>query len=260
MNRFRNAALLLTAVSALAASAAAQSSAPTLVGEGIYGDVDKYRRDPVVSVGIVHGSSVVSLRVDAYVKDDDYEKYPIQFNFFVNRKLYSTQIRSKALPGAIGVDIPNDVAAPPFNYTIIATMLHPNRQFTTMIEGAVFGNNLGATLDCTLTLPAATGGTPAPGEDPDVFTESSVSTLQTGENTFTLGMTKAQDASNTESLALHTAVTVNLSDNTAQGTLVITRDGEESSKPATGKITVSSGNLSGLSLTSSDGTTIMSCS
>lgn len=241
-------------------TSAPEASTATLVGEGIYGDVDKYRRDPLVSVGVVHGNSVVSLRVDASVADTDYEKYPIQFNFFVNRKLFSSQIRSKALPGAIGIDVPNTVAAAPFNYTIVATVLHPNRQFTTIIEGAIFGNNLVATLDCTLTLPADSDATPAPGDEPEIYTENNVTTSQTGENTFSLSLNKAQDAANSESVSLAAPVTVNLADNTASATLAITRDGSQSSVTATGKITITAGNLASLNVTSSDGETILACS
>lgn len=261
--------LSLALLAAHASSAAAQTPAPTavpeissqvLVGEGIYGDVDKYRRSPQVSVGIVHGVSVVSLRADASILDSDYEKYPIQFSFFVNRKLYSTQIRSKGLPGAVGIDIPNELAAPPFNYTIIATMLHPNRQFTTMIEGAVFGNNLVATLDCTLTLPAQSEGTAGAGDTAEIFTESNVTTSQSGENVFSVSFEDASDASGSKTASLDTTVTVNVTDNSAAGTLVVDREGEESSVAATGKITVTAGNLSALTLTSADGNSVLSCS
>ena len=109
----------------------------TLTTEGVSGEADKGRRSPVLSASTSVTTGNVKILVDAYVPSSQYQKFPIKFEFFVNRKLVLTQIRSSELPGPVGIDIGTKVASPPFNYSIVATLLHPNRQYTTVLNAAV---------------------------------------------------------------------------------------------------------------------------
>ncbi len=109
----------------------------TLTTEGISGEADKGRRSPVLSASTSVGTGNVKILVDAYVPSPQYQKFPIKFEIFVNRKLIVTQIRSTELPGPIGIDVGSNIATPPFNYSIVATLLHPNRQYTTVLNAAV---------------------------------------------------------------------------------------------------------------------------
>jgi hypothetical protein len=230
---------------------ASGSSAKPLVTEGINGVIDKHHRSPLLSVGIVRGTKVVTILADASIGDSDYTDYPIRFDFFVNRRLFTSQIRSKALPGPIGVDVGADVAATPFNYSVVATLLHPNRQFTTVIEGAVFGNNLIATLDCTLTVPGTS--------DTDMFTESSVTTGQSANNALTVSMNGAANETNSEEVTAEAALTIQ-EDNSLAGTFSYTRSNISKSVAVTGTATIASGGLTAFSVASSDGDTTLKCS
>jgi len=135
--------------------AKAQTDPAPLVlrAEGIAGDIDKHHRAPILSVSTETTADGARILVDTSVPDPVYAKYPVRVDFFVNRKLFSSQIRSPELPGALGVDVPSALAALPFNYSVVATLVQPNRTFTTVINGAAFANTLGKVYDCTLTLP-----------------------------------------------------------------------------------------------------------
>jgi hypothetical protein len=226
-----------------------------LVAEGIAGTVDKYHRGPVLSVGVVRDPGLVKILADAYVQDEQYTDYPIQFQFFVNRHLFSTQIRSKALPGAVGVEIGPNVAVPPFNYTVVAKLLHPNREFTTVIEGAVFGTTLNSTLDCTLTAPESSDES----ADSDIFTEDSVTLVQTGNNSGSITLTNAGNADGSAQASASASFTLS-SDNSTAGTVAVTRGGKTTTVSATGTATVSSGALSQISLMSADSAYALECS
>jgi len=128
------------------------SGGDALNAEGIVGTVDKKRRSPIIIFSPKTEGDKTTLLVDALVPNEDYQQYPIQFQFFVNRRLVSTQIRSKELPGAIGIEVTPQMATRPFNYTIVATLLHPNRQFVSVAQGAVYSQTFPSSLPCTLTL------------------------------------------------------------------------------------------------------------
>ncbi len=238
----------------LITNAWAESSTP-LVGEGINGYLDKGRRSPVVSISVERGDKKVTLLADAYVPNTEYSEYPILFEFFVNRKLFATQIRSKALPGPIGVDIGTDVAVPPFNYTVIGRLIHPNREFSTVIEGAVFATNLVTTLDCTLTVPA----TDSSSQDSDIFTEGAVTSTQPSSNQLGLSLNKAQRESGSETISA--GVTLNIAaDSSAQGALTYVRSGSSHIVATEGTITSASGKVTEISVANSDSSVELKCS
>lgn len=144
--------------------------------EGAGGTIDKKRRSPVIGLDTERTASEVKILVDAYIPNEEYRAYPIRFEIFVNRHLLVSQIRSPELPGAIGVTVPPTIAAPPFNYSIVATVIHPNRQFSSVAQGAVYPVDLSGTLSCevkttnqgendsvqTLEFPRATASQSAP--------------------------------------------------------------------------------------------------
>lgn len=232
----------------------AQTATPRpLVNEGIAGYIDKGRRGPVLSVGITRGDKVVSILADAHVVNEEYTDYPIQFDFFVNRKLFSSQIRSKALPGPVGVDVGTDVATPPFNYTVLAKLIHPNREFSTVIEGAVFATNLVTTFDCSLTIP---------GEDEDstLFTESNITSGQSGNETIVVTLSSARGENGAKTLTSSSSLVVNSSDSSARGSLSYTLDGSQVTLPVSGSSVFTSGNLQEISVSSDDGETVLECS
>lgn len=129
----------------ISSQASSQSATPTvtpaagavLTTEGISGDIDKKNREPVLSVRVAAGTTSAVIYADAYVINGEFTKYPIQFDFYVNRSLFASQIRSTELPGPVGVTVPYETAPLPFNYTVVAKVLHPNRTFTTVLNATV---------------------------------------------------------------------------------------------------------------------------
>jgi hypothetical protein len=262
MNRvISTASFLVLGLSATLANA--QTATPTpdpstqnvLVSEGIGGDIDKHRRGPVLSVGIKRAPAVVKLLVDTSIQNEQYADYPIQLDYYVNRMHFTSQIRSKALPGPLGIDVGSDYTAPPFNYTVVAKLLHPNREFTTVIEGAVFELDLAATLDCTLTRPVD-------GEEGSskIYTESSVATVQLSNDTLLLNASALKTPNKSSTASVNGNVTVKNTDGTASGNITVIEGAQSASEELSGTFTSASGLLSSISLSSSDGETVVECS
>jgi len=177
--------LVLTGALCVINSAGAQE--PPLRTIGVSGDMDSSGRSPVLSVGVNPGAESVQIVADAYVDNSKYTKYPIQFDFYVNRKLFSSQIRSTELPGPVGIDVGRDVAALPFNYTVVSRVITPNgRYYSTVLQGAVFATNLVANLDCTV----ISGGI----NDGSEFIANQAQTSQSSNDSFALSF-KAEDIS-----------------------------------------------------------------
>ena len=166
--------------------------------EGVGTTIDKKRRSPVIVLGTERTAGNVKILVDAYVPNSEYAEYPIKFDFLVNGESYTSQVRSKEFNRPIGIDIPSTKQAAPFNYTIIATLLHPNRQFVSMAQGAVYGKNLSGKLSCTATIldgstPVATA-TPTTIQDTDETEgEDSTGSTDTEDETTASGKTYTLD-------------------------------------------------------------------
>ena len=77
--------------------------AETNTVEGVSGDIDKKHRGPSLSVNAYAEGSGAKILADAYVPNTEFTSYLIRFDFYINRRLFSSQIRSKELSGAIGV-------------------------------------------------------------------------------------------------------------------------------------------------------------
>lgn len=224
----------------------------TTTYEGVGGDRDSRRRGPVLSVSheVKTGGSTQIL-ADAHLPNPDYRKYPLRFEFYVNRQLVATQIRTPELPGPVGLDVSPTMATPPFNYAVIATLLHPNKSFPTMIQGAVFDSNLGNHLDCTVLY----GST---NSDQAMFVANGVSVNQFGNNAINLTFSAVR-SDNDDSINATTNLT--LTSGTANGDVRITRNDLTTSHSMNGTYqTLDSGEVSGLSLATVDGELSLSCS
>lgn len=152
----------------------------TTTTEGLAGERDSRRRGPVLSVSheLTEGGGA-RLLADFNIPHPDYRHYPVRVEFYVNRRLFSSQIRSAELPGPIGIDLGPDQVTIPFNYTVIATVLHPNRSFPTVLNGAVFSNDLVGTFNCRVTF--------SPNSDNEAtYRVNDVKSTQSGNNSFAL--------------------------------------------------------------------------
>ena len=114
----------------------ATPSALVLVTEGIAGDIDIHDRDPILTFSADQQSDGVHILADGAIKNDDYKKYPLKFEFYVNGELFTSQIRTPELPRSIGIIVPTSTASIPFSYSIKLTLITPNREFTTMAQAA----------------------------------------------------------------------------------------------------------------------------
>lgn len=246
--------LLLTSQSIAFAQETEDTAAavgPTITGEGISGDIDKKRRSPVVTIGVHNTSTGAKILVDAQVVDPEYQKYPIQFDFFVNRQFFTSQIRSTELPGGIGIDVPTSKATTPFNYTIIARTLHPNREFTTVINGAVFASDLNTTFDCTLT-------TGVNSDDSIEYIANDTTLSQTGNSAVSLNF---ETESTPEGHHVNAALSINIGESEADGTLILKVDEEtEKTISLSGELQKTDGKVTSLTLNSSDSDVALSCS
>ncbi len=243
--------LLLTFVlSAFVCSTVAMAQSVTNRTVGIAGKMDKADRTPDLGVTVNRFSGRVQILADAHIPHTEYQLYPLQFDFFINRRLFSSQYRSPTLPGPVGVDIASDVAVPPFNYTVVAKVLTPDgRPFTSVLEGAVFNSNLVATLDCTLTTST------------DTYTQNSLTLTQVGNNSFSVPLNTTNPTGDTTA-QLSGALTV--SGEEVSGAQTTTLSGAESSsvkRTMTGSaIFDSNQNLTSFAVNSVDGEVALSCS
>lgn len=212
--------------------------------EGVANDIDKERRGPVVLVDprIETNPDVVRLWIDAYTPNHNYDPYPIKFDIFIERRLFSSQYRSVNQTGPIGVDIGPDIATPPFKYTVVATLLHPNRQYTTTAEGEVSeeSKTTPSTLDCTVS------------SDEETFTASNVTFSKNSEGLITTTFEGKNDAGETSSVT--TSVTITGEE--ASGTLKV---GSGESLSVTGGATLNGDTITSLSVSDADATFALEC-
>jgi hypothetical protein len=262
-------ALLFTIIALTAPNTYAQVSAePALTTEGISGDSDKKRRGPVLTVGTHHnqtdssgargGKANTTLLADAYIPNEEYQKYPIRFDFFVNRKLVSSQLRSVELPGPIGLEVTSEMATIPFNYSVVATLLHPNREFTTILNGAVTSTKptppSSALSKCTLEI------VPKEGAELTVYVADTVTVTspESGKFSITFQTSTLDDGSQGEPVSVSTDITV--TDGAISGTMTTSVAGNEETVEVSGDATVESDALQNLDITPAVGATALSCS
>ncbi|RIL11643.1 MAG: hypothetical protein DCC75_01930 [Proteobacteria bacterium] len=253
---FGLAAAILLILAAAPAVVSAQDE--VLVTKGISGDEDSGDRNPTLSVRTEHVADPrhVKILADAYVGNKEFTRYPIKFEFYVNRHLFVTQIRSIELPGAVGVDVGTGVATPPFNYTVVATVLHPNRQYTTVLNGAVFASDLTASLSCTVNL--FTVGDDLSDGTTETFTQEEVAVDQTGENQVDLSF-EAKDAEETSNITVASALTLSADKSTLTGSVDVTQDGETTTYTVSGESTFEDDSLQSFTASSEDDLLQLSC-
>lgn len=255
----RNVVFLLSFAACVSFLPEHSSAQEALTSQGVAGDIDKGNRGPELSVRTENRSGTIAILADAHVPDTSFEKYPIQFDFFINRKLFSSQYRSPTLPGAVGVDIGPDVATTPFNYTVVATVLHPNRGYTTVIEGAVFDSALATELNCTLTVETETSEEETDELTGSIYTAENVPTNQVGNNVFEIEFTAADESGENE-ISIDASVTINSGEESTGS--ITTTDAEENTTTSTGTATVDTtdGALNSLTILSDDGLQTLTCS
>jgi hypothetical protein len=221
-------------------SATVLAQSVTQVSPGLAGEKDARGRNPELFVTRVHNDGYISLLVDAHVPHPDYQQYPIKFEYYINRKLFTSQIRSEELPGALGVDIGPDIASPPFNYAVVATLMHPHRATHSMVVGAVFSEELSVTLNCTVT----SGGT--------LYTVESTNTAQSGNDQFAVNFL----ATSSDGSEIRVGGTVGIVDSSASGNLQVVEAGTTSLLGFSGSASKESNTLTGFSLETGSGVTI----
>ena len=220
---------------------------------------DKQSRSPVVTVSAIPGATNTRLLVDAYQRNDAYARYPMQFDFYINRKLFSSQYRSNRLPGPVGVDIGPDVATLPFNYAVVVKVLTPHGDpYTTVVESAVFANFLNGQLDCTVSFIST--------ETAD-FVKNAVEVRQIGNESLQLSFEDASAIASSNTVSATFSATIDTSSSptnpTMTGTLTTTINGMASSmrtETVTGTATLGTDSITAISVSSEDSSLTLKCS
>lgn len=194
----------------------AQDAGQKLAVEGIVGDVDKGRRAPVItfSTSVAADGSSATILVDTQIINEEYRRFPIAVDFYVNGKLFSKQYRSLELPNPLGINVPNELAPIPFNYAIVATLLHTNRQFVSIVQGSISAPGSGGSLNCTATEQVG-------GDAVGVDVSGAVDTQIGSDNKFVFTLTDA--------------------DRSAEVSLTVEPSSSTTARPATGTVTVKQG-------------------
>jgi len=247
----------------MASAETAQVSGSVNTTEGVSGFLDKKRRAPSLSVGVSRGAAdAVKLLADAYVANEEYTEYPIKFEFFVNRALVATQIRSKELTGAVGIDVDPKTTPFPFNYTVIATVLGPNRTFTTVLNGAAFSSDLtggGSITSCTLALSDTV--TTQSETTARTFTADTVVLSQTSNSTLQIDFETSTLSDGTKGDNVVVKATISVDGEKASGGVTVTEGDKATTTTATtGTATTADGNITGFTVSSADKNTVLTCS
>ena len=237
------------------ANAETAATGTVLTTEGVSGDVDKLNREPVLSVRAAAGATSATIYADAYVIDGDFKKYPIQFDFYVNRSLFASQVRSTELPGPVGITVEYTKVPLPFNYTVVARVLHPNRTFTTVLNAAVeridptpTPGGASTTFNCTLdeTL------------DSDTVTYSASSVAITEAGTALSGTFDMSEENGSGTLTITLATTEDAS-NLSGALKVDDGSGTPTTANVTGTYQKSGSTLSSFTANSADGAYKLQC-
>lgn len=256
-------AFILTSlfISPITPAAHAETASGVLVSDGIVGFRDKKGRGPVLSVSIQHPSKDgenPKIVADAVVNQKEMVVYPIKFEFYVNRNLVATQLRSPELPGPVGYEVVPSVATTPFNYAVIATLMYPNRSFSSAVYGAVYAQDITASLkSCTLTLanPSTDGSSSS-----QTYSASSITVLQQSNEAFSLSFTTSTLSDGSTASEVVASSSLTLKGEKVSGSLTATRDGVKEKFTISGSATLSdSDSLESFDAKSGDGATELKC-
>lgn len=207
-----------------------------LVQEGILDHMDKERRGPVLTVGAKRIGDSGQILADAYIPYKELNRFPIRFEFYVNGELYSSQLRSPELNRAVGITVPREKASIPFNYQVVATLLTPNRVYTTVIQGAVFESDLSSKASCDISIDSADLE-----EEAREYRAESVDLKQSSSSSIDLSFTASSEES---SIEISGVLSVN--GNSISGTLTTTESGETVSRAVSGTFQKDQDNISNL--------------
>jgi hypothetical protein len=157
------------------------------------------------------------------------------------------------------VEITPDTARVPFNYSVVATLLHPNREFTTVIHGAVFATDLGSTLStCTLTVTSAqSGGTTA--TQKVSYVAKDVQVAQSGNSAATVSFETSELEDGSSSDTVTTNALLSFAGTTVSGTLTTTISGRPQVVDVTGTGAIGGNGVSSFSVSSADKGTALAC-
>lgn len=220
--------------------------------EGVNGQSDVDSRGPVILVEPKVEDGVVKLLVDGYSPHKELNEYPVRYDIFINRRLVSSQLRSQKNPGAIGLDVPPTLATTPFSYAVVATILHENRTYTTILEGTADGD-LAGTYSCVGTLDGVT-----------YTAASETSTTQLGGSSFSFAFagTNSEESEETASSVTFSGTVTTDSSSTVSASIKTTgpESGETQTFSITGTVTKDeSDQITGFDLGSNDGAISISC-
>lgn len=240
--------------------------------EGVQGYLDKDRRSPVLTVSHEVFEDNTEILADAHMLNGSLSEFPIQFDFYVDRKLFDSQYRSVGQTGPVGIRVPSSVTPAPFTYTVVATLLHTNRQYKTVYEATAseaaqssssssassengsLDNVIPTTIDCSLDI--TTDGTVT------TFNADSIATSSVNEEAITFTFT-AQEEEGTGTRSVSVSLTQNAETETAQGTVSITNSSSDASVPVshtvTGSFEVSDGTVSLVEVSTEDDSVDLSC-
>ena len=239
----------------------AESEGGVLVSDGIVGFRDKKGRGPILSVRIEQPSKEgenPKILADAVVNHKEMKVYPIKFEFYVNRHLVTTQIRSPELPGPVGYEVPPSVATTPFNYAVVATLLYPNRSFSSAVYGAVFAQEIAGNLkSCTLTLanPSTDGGSSS-----QTYSANTITVTQQSNDAFSVSFTTSTLSDGSSASDVEASSSLVLDGKKISGSLTATRDGVKERFSLEGSATLSDSDaLESFDAKGDDGATELKC-
>jgi hypothetical protein len=246
--------------SSLTPVASAETDGDILVSYGIGDFRDKKGRGPILSVSVSRPSKEgehPKILADAAVNQPEMKPYPIRFEFYVNRNLVATQIRSPELPGPVGYEVLPNVATTPFNYAVVATMLTPNRSFSSAVYGAVFDQDLATKLtNCTLTLanPSVEGSGAS-----QTYRANSISVTQQSNDSFSVSFTTSTLSDGTSASEVEASASLSLAAEKVTGSLLATRDSVKERFQISGTATLSDSNVDSFDAKTGDGATQLVC-
>ena len=220
---------------------------PSLSVSGISGDTDLKDRSPLLTYTKDVTSTQSKISASATVVNDGYKKYPIRYDFYINGELFSSQVTSTELPLTPTITLDRTDHPLPYNYTIVATLITPNRTISTTSYGSVVESEVGIPRACTLT--STDSSLPSPS-----YTASSVSFSgdSTKLNTTFTGV--ASDGNGDKDFT----VTLTISNGTtATGTISISALKTDAS--VSGTVTFTDGVLSAVQVNNTDSTITLDC-
>lgn len=252
--------LASTTLGALPPIASAETGSGALVSDGIMGFRDKKGRGPILSVSVSRPSKEGEnhkILADAVVNHKEMQAYPVKFEFYVNRNLVATQIRSPELPGPVGYEVSPNVATTPFNYAVVATLLYPNRSFSSAVYGAVFAQDFATSLkSCTLTLanPSTDGSSAS-----QTYSASSITVTQQSDEAFSVSFTTSTLSDGSSASEVEASASLSLAGEKINGSLVATRDEVKERFQISGTATLSDSTVDSFEAKTGDGNTQLAC-